>query len=248
MWFCKCNLFCKTKYSKLYLQNHIILTNGLGIDNKIIYSCFIKTLLFYRNVANTLIPMMSIGVANNTLLEPDNVISGQLDSNASLQTSNSSPANDTNGETLTTTSAALSSIPLNGTATSNIDNTNAPLITATPLIHGPHNSNGIIQSLVQAPSKQMSDIHHNNVGSVVTMNGDQPLLTVSPVVSTGGDQSPDQDTIKMFVGQVPRSMDENDLRGMFEEFGPVYQINVLRDKITGQSKGRNVKNYQKVHC
>ena len=41
----------------------------------------------------------------------------------------------------------------------------------------------------------------------------------------------------MFVGQVPRTMDENELRGMFEEFGPVYQINVLRDKITGQSKG-----------
>jgi hypothetical protein len=51
------------------------------------------------------------------------------------------------------------------------------------------------------------------------------------------DQQPDQDTIKMFVGQVPRTMDENELRGMFEEFGPVYQINVLRDKITGQSKG-----------
>ena len=182
--------------------------------------------------------MMSIGVANNTLLEADNVASGQLDSSASLQISNSSTANDTNGETSTTTSAALSSIPLNGTAKSNIDNTNTPL--ATTLINGPHNSNGITQSLVQAPSHQMSDIHHNNVGPVVTMNGDLPLLTVSPVVSTGGDQSPDQDTIKMFVGQVPRSMDENDLRGMFEEFGPVYQINVLRDKITGQSKGRNV--------
>ena len=219
------------------LQKYIKWDNDLGIDNNIIYSFFIELLFFYRNVANTLIPMMSIGVANNTLLEPDNVTSGQLDSSASLQISSSSTANDTNGETLTTTSAALSSLPLNGTVTSNIDNTNNPL--ATPLINGPHNSNGITQSLVQAPSKQMSDIHHNNVGSVVTMNGDQPLLTVSPVVSTGGDQSPDQDTIKMFVGQVPRSMDENDLRGMFEEFGPVYQINVLRDKITGQSKGRN---------
>ncbi|KPJ21001.1 CUGBP Elav-like family member 6 [Papilio machaon] len=41
----------------------------------------------------------------------------------------------------------------------------------------------------------------------------------------------------MFVGQVPRSMDENDLRQMFEEFGRVHQINVLRDKMTGASKG-----------
>ncbi|KAF0307297.1 CUGBP Elav-like family member 1 [Amphibalanus amphitrite] len=47
---------------------------------------------------------------------------------------------------------------------------------------------------------------------------------------------PDPDAIKMFVGQMPRHMDENDIRSMFEEFGPVHQINVLRDKITGQSK------------
>ncbi|XP_071544364.1 CUGBP Elav-like family member 1 isoform X7 [Panulirus ornatus] len=50
-------------------------------------------------------------------------------------------------------------------------------------------------------------------------------------------REPDPDAIKMFVGQIPRSMDENDLRKMFEEFGEVYQINVLRDKVTGQSKG-----------
>ncbi|XP_060080207.1 CUGBP Elav-like family member 2 isoform X4 [Ylistrum balloti] len=48
---------------------------------------------------------------------------------------------------------------------------------------------------------------------------------------------PDPDAIKMFVGQIPRSMDESDLKKMFEEFGPVFQLNVLRDKGTGQSKG-----------
>uniref|UniRef100_A0A182MK12 RRM domain-containing protein n=1 Tax=Anopheles culicifacies TaxID=139723 RepID=A0A182MK12_9DIPT len=51
-----------------------------------------------------------------------------------------------------------------------------------------------------------------------------------------GDQ-PDPDYIKMFVGQVPRSMDEQQLKEMFEEFGRVHQINVLRDKTSGQSKG-----------
>lgn len=50
-------------------------------------------------------------------------------------------------------------------------------------------------------------------------------------------EQPDSDTIKMFVGQVPRSMDENDLRRMFEEYGRVHSINVLRDKGTGASKG-----------
>lgn len=48
---------------------------------------------------------------------------------------------------------------------------------------------------------------------------------------------PDADYIKMFVGQVPRSMDEAQLREMFEEFGRVHTINVLRDKSTGLSKG-----------
>jgi len=48
---------------------------------------------------------------------------------------------------------------------------------------------------------------------------------------------PDGDAIKMFVGQIPRSMDENDLRKMFEDYGSVYQVNVLRDKLSGQSKG-----------
>lgn len=48
---------------------------------------------------------------------------------------------------------------------------------------------------------------------------------------------PDADYIKMFVGQVPRSMDEAQLRELFEEFGRVHTINVLRDKSNGLSKG-----------
>ncbi|XP_064490150.1 CUGBP Elav-like family member 2 isoform X8 [Ornithodoros turicata] len=56
-------------------------------------------------------------------------------------------------------------------------------------------------------------------------------------MNSPGKEQPDPDAIKMFVGQIPRSWDENDLRKMFEEFGPVYQINVLRDKATGTSRG-----------
>lgn len=57
-----------------------------------------------------------------------------------------------------------------------------------------------------------------------------------PIEPMDQDQ-PDADYIKMFVGQVPRSMDEAQLREMFEEFGRVHTINVLRDKATGLSKG-----------
>ena len=48
---------------------------------------------------------------------------------------------------------------------------------------------------------------------------------------------PDADAIKMFCGQIPRHMHESELREMFEQFGPVFQLNVLRDKQTGESKG-----------
>lgn len=54
---------------------------------------------------------------------------------------------------------------------------------------------------------------------------------------------PDPDSIKMFVGQIPKHMNETDLRELFEKYGRVYQINVLRDKATKQSKGM----YNKQH-
>lgn len=41
----------------------------------------------------------------------------------------------------------------------------------------------------------------------------------------------------MFVGQLPRSFTDDDVRKLFQEFGPIYQINMLRDKASGQSKG-----------
>lgn len=57
---------------------------------------------------------------------------------------------------------------------------------------------------------------------------------------------PDPDAIKMFVGQIPRSWSETELRELFEPFGAVHQINILRDRTTNppQSKGRlGIKNY-----
>lgn len=50
---------------------------------------------------------------------------------------------------------------------------------------------------------------------------------------------PDPDTIKMFVGQIPRSWTETELKELFEPFGPVFQINILRDRTQTppQSKG-----------
>ncbi|XP_034152261.1 CUGBP Elav-like family member 1 isoform X12 [Esox lucius] len=50
---------------------------------------------------------------------------------------------------------------------------------------------------------------------------------------------PDIDAIKMFVGQIPRSWAEEQLRELFEPYGAIYEINVLRDRSQNppQSKG-----------
>ncbi|XP_037622714.1 CUGBP Elav-like family member 2 isoform X4 [Sebastes umbrosus] len=50
---------------------------------------------------------------------------------------------------------------------------------------------------------------------------------------------PDPDSIKMFVGQIPRAWSETELKELFEPFGAVHQINILRDRTQNppQSKG-----------
>ncbi|GLE04733.1 hypothetical protein PINS_up013712 [Pythium insidiosum] len=39
--------------------------------------------------------------------------------------------------------------------------------------------------------------------------------------------------IKLFVGQVPRTMEEMDLRPVLEVYGPLEDIVIIRDKLTG---------------
>lgn len=51
------------------------------------------------------------------------------------------------------------------------------------------------------------------------------------------DSEPDPDTIKMFVGQIPQNYTENDLLELFARFGKVYELRILKNKITGRSKG-----------
>ncbi|XP_053983931.1 CUGBP Elav-like family member 2 isoform X1 [Hylaeus volcanicus] len=94
-----------------------------------------------------------------------------------------------------------------------------------------HNNNNNVVHHHHPYSKQQAQ---QPSPSSQSSNGDQKENTI---MNNNSVEQPDPDNIKMFVGQVPHDMDENDLRKLFEEFGRVHQINILRDKITGSHRG-----------
>lgn len=45
------------------------------------------------------------------------------------------------------------------------------------------------------------------------------------------------ESVKLFVGQVPKHMTESQLLAVFKEFAEVDEVNVIKDKTTRASRG-----------
>ena len=43
--------------------------------------------------------------------------------------------------------------------------------------------------------------------------------------------------MNIYVGNLPRSASEDDVRPLFEPFGKIMAINIIKDKFSGESKG-----------
>lgn len=57
--------------------------------------------------------------------------------------------------------------------------------------------------------------------------------------SKSSSKSNSGESVKLFVGQVPKRMTENEVLAMFKEFALVDQVNIITDKLTRASRGSN---------
>lgn len=72
--------------------------------------------------------------------------------------------------------------------------------------------------------------------SRASVSSKRPLRSLMEIENPQSAYDTDPDKIKLFVGQVPKEYDEEQIKALLEEFGPIHEINIIKDK-EKRSKG-----------
>lgn len=52
-----------------------------------------------------------------------------------------------------------------------------------------------------------------------------------------GQVTKDADAIKLFIGQIPKSYNEEQLTAFLQPYGTIHDISILKNRMTNESKG-----------
>ena len=61
---------------------------------------------------------------------------------------------------------------------------------------------------------------------------------MNPTIPTVDYEDKTGEPIKLFVGQIPKTWDETEVRQILDPFGQIDELTVLKDRMTGARKGK----------
>jgi hypothetical protein len=77
--------------------------------------------------------------------------------------------------------------------------------------------------------------HEGYLGETHPNDDDEDVDNLNDYGEYSGDL--EDGPVKLFVGQVPKSMDEDALIPIFSQFGPIERVNIIRDRDTSHHRG-----------
>ncbi|XP_062120780.1 uncharacterized protein LOC133834980 isoform X3 [Drosophila sulfurigaster albostrigata] len=139
-----------------------------------------------------------------------------------------------------TTTAAAAPVATTPTTIATVAAATTAVVAATPtLLNSSINSRTSLadQSVAGTPICDSSAANEQQLLAIKCESMESSTVPMDTTETETAKDQPDADNIKMFVGQIPKTWDEAKLRRLFEQFGRVHTLNVLRDKVTSISRG-----------